>query len=211
MLSALWRRHAENRKKELRTKDILYVTFAVDDPVLARKLYEWHEGRREAQKAISQFLKDLHAPTLFGPWTTIRYQVDKDGYLSKFAYSGYVPQGWMAEPDSMDNWLVPENGNVMRAVRNLPPMPGPKGLQELLAWPYLDPAEYPRAWQHFAARANHLPRIYGRDGRAFVDLPHPANFSVNPEVAAIIQGWQPPPGLRYAGEHRSARDKFQFI
>lgn len=211
MLRSLWQHHADNRRKELRTKDILFVTFAVDDATLARRLWEYHTGREEAQKAISKHIKALHAPALFGAWTTVRYTTDTDGIMNRMAYSGFVPEGWGAEPDSRDHWLVPMSPDAVQAVRALPPLYGPKHLGALIDWPVFDPRRQPREWQHYAERANFLPRVYGRDGRAFVDLPHPDNFTIYPPIADAVRAWPMPAGMRPVGQHRNARDKLALL
>lgn len=189
---------------------IHYVTFAVDDPALAQAVREWRDRRDAAKTAISAYIKDLHAPTLLGPWTTVRYQIDeKTGSLSKIAYSGYVPAGWGAEPDSVDHWLVPDH-RTRRDLSRLPPMPSMTALAGLIDWPVL-PVAGNRAERDFASQFNHLPVVHEKNGRLFIDLPHPANFAARPDVAALIDRWDGEPRLLPVATRRGARDPWVFI
>ena len=189
---------------------IYYVTFAIDDPAVAQAVRDWRDRRDDAKKAINTYIKDLHAPTLFGPWTTVRYHIDeKTGTLSKIAYSGYVPQGWEAEPNSVDHFLVPDS-RTRRDLSRLPPMPSMAALAALIDWPVL-PVAGTRSQKEFAAQFNHLPVVHEKNGRLFIDLPHPGNFTGRPDVAALVDRWDGEPALNPVATRRGARDPFILI
>ena len=211
MLTKLWRAVTGAAPEAMPPRHrVHYVTFAIDDPVLAQSVRDWRAKRDEAKKAISAYIKDLHAPTLFGPWTTVRYHIDeKTGSLSKIAYSGYVPEGWEAEPNSVDHWLVPKH-TARRDLSRLPPMPSMAALAALIDWPVL-PVAGTRAEREFAQQFNYLPVVHEKNGRLFIDLPHPANFPARPDVAALVDRWDGEPRLNPVATRRGARDPWVFI
>lgn len=208
MLTQLWRR-ITGAGPELMPprKRVHYVTFAVDDPELAQRIRAWRDQRDAAKAAINKYIKDLHAPLLFGPWTTVRYQIDeKTGSLSKMAFSGFVPAGWKAEPNSVDHWLVPGHA-ARRDLSRLPAMPSPAALAALINWPVLPPGRT-RDERDFCLYFKHLPVIHEKDGQLFIDLPHPGNFAARPDVAVLVDRWDGEPALRPVSYRRGARDPF---
>lgn len=211
MLTKLWRAVTGAAPEAMPPRRrVYYVTFAIDDPVLAQQVRTWRDQRDEAKKAINAYIKELHAPTLFGPWTTVRYHIDeKTGALSKIAYSGYVPAGWEAEPNSVDHWLVPDD-RTKRDLALLTPMPSMAALAALTGWPVL-PVAGTRSNRDFSIQFNYLPVVHERAGRMFIDLPHPSNFGGRPDVAALVSRWDGGPGLRPVASRRGARDPWVLI
>ena len=206
MLTALWRRFVQKRRDGINQRHILYATYEVTDPEVATRLHAWHCQREKAQKAISAYIKDMHAPLLAGPWTTVRYQTDEKGVISKIAYSGYCPPGWQAEPGKADHWMVPADGRVLRELRALPPLSPPSIVADMIGWPYCETENFEPGWRGYAVQFNHLPKVYGYDGRTFVDLPaRPGDFAVCPAVAQAVADWRPPPFLAKRGEHQRHR------
>ena len=79
-------------------------------------------------------------------------------------------------------------------------MPTERGLADMLQWPFFEPQKLSREWRLYAEKINHMPKVIVQDGRTYVDMPHPDNFTLCPPVAEALWGWTPPEGLNRVAE-----------
>lgn len=206
MLSKLWRTltAAVKPAKSTGPSDgmlprgkIYYMTFAIDDPAMAQAVRDWRGKRVTAEMAIDSYLQKLPSAATPGP---IPYHTDAQGKVCRIGFAGRVPSGWSRDMGA-ENWLVPDE-RIERELARLPRRPSMAGLAAIIEWPLLPENTGSPADRFFAAHYNELPMVHEKDGRIFVDVPHPQNFKQWPDLAKALWSWDAPAGMTRVGVRR---------
>ena len=203
MLSKFFKRWAENKAEKKRleklckpvdVKQIKFRRFRVTDMEVADRMRLWLDMTAKAMPEFRYFVNYAH--TVFaGRAERPHFHLGDDGRLTTTKTIKVdirqTKSGWGVSAHDF-SWMRPVYGVLKKMMEALPQAGSFADLREMIDWPTIDPADFPKWEYHFIQSTNRLPSIHDDGSNIFVDVPEPDYFRDDKRIYALLSGWEKP-------------------